>query len=140
MTDPTGWPDASKPGVPLNPERDGLHWVTAGADDDAFPAEWRAAGENKWGFWLPRWVFGKDDLNPTDCRYLGPCLTPQEVAAALAQAKRDGMEAAAVIAQRAIPSADPPRTDRYGDHVAGERHAARRIVAAIRAKAREPAP
>ena len=57
-----------------------------------------------------------------------------------AKARRDALEEAARIAERAIPSANPPRTDGYGNHVAGERHAARRIAAAIRAKAQEAGP
>jgi hypothetical protein len=117
-SDPNGWPDASKPGVPLNPERDGWHWVLQ--DTYGFPVRWDAAAE-AWHtrtFILPH-VFA--ELRD----YLGPCLTPAALAAALVKAKREGMEEAAKIA------------DAHAGRVTG---GAVVIAAAIRAKAREPAP
>jgi hypothetical protein len=88
MTDaPNGWPDPSKPGVPLHPERDGWHWLARNADD-AWPFYWVSGTESGW--------CAEDGCN-VDCadtepefmahywpRYLGPCLTPAEHAAALA--------------------------------------------------------
>ena len=130
--DPNGWPDASKPGAPLNPEQDGFHWVTSGADNDAFPAEWRAAGENEWGRWIARWVFTADDLNPIDCRYLGPCLTPAEVAALVAEARAKALEEAATVARRVPIPGDCGPAEAHG-RMTGALAAAE----AIRARAEE---
>jgi hypothetical protein len=96
MTDaPNGWPDPSKPGVPLHPERDGWHWLARNADD-AWPFYWVSGTESGW--------CAEDGCN-VDCadtepefmahywpRYLGPCHTPAEVAAREAAAAQ-AMEA-----------------------------------------------
>jgi len=106
------WP-TDRPGVPLNPERDGWHWLRT-PDDQTAPYEWRTAGECERGRWPSHWVSGVDEWKGTDCAYLGPCRTPAEVAAQveaarcvccpmpssapspladmLAQARREGME------------------------------------------------
>jgi hypothetical protein len=96
MADPNGWPDASRPGVPLNPERDGWHWL----DRDACSREWSAADQ----CWYD---FSGDPVRPDEYAsigYLGPCHTPAEVAAMLAEARaagvREGMERAVGIAGR----------------------------------------
>lgn len=85
-SDPNGWPDASKPGYPANPERDGWHWLMIGHGiAHPFPMLWCASGD--------MWEAGDDgyvdaaDIS-TRWRYLGPCLTPAEVAAAV-QAERE---------------------------------------------------
>lgn len=71
--DPAGWPDPARPGVPLNPERDGWHWV---AWDPTWPepAFWDAANRE----WSQSEV---SNINTQHAAYLGPCLTPAEVAA-----------------------------------------------------------
>lgn len=71
--DPAGWPDPARPGVPLNPERDGWHWV---AWDPTWPepAFWDAADRE----WSQSEV---SNINTQHAAYLGPCLTPAEVAA-----------------------------------------------------------
>jgi hypothetical protein len=74
MTDPNGWPDASKPGVPMNPERDGWHWLRS-PRDFVRPCLWNPIGKT----WLERGSV--ESMNNAGWRYLGPCLTPQEVAA-----------------------------------------------------------
>lgn len=87
--DPNGWPDASKPGVPLNPERDGWHFLHHPEDLRPVPTPWDAA-HAAWcsgGMHSPRGVI---DLG---YRYLGPCQTPAEVAALVAAARREGAEA-----------------------------------------------
>jgi hypothetical protein len=92
-----GWPGA--PGVPLNPERDGAHWIVRGGR--IVPALWTAATEA----WRPADkctpFAGYSARGPTveRWRYLGPCLTPAEVAARVAAAKSDGMREAAGIAR-----------------------------------------
>jgi len=85
-TDPAGWPDPARPGVPLNPERDGWHWLRT-PDDQTAPYEWRTAGECERGRWPSHWVSGVDEWKGTDCAYLGPCLTPTDLEAAV-QAER----------------------------------------------------
>jgi hypothetical protein len=88
MTDaPNGWPDPSRPGVPLHPERDGWHWV------DECAREWSAT-EQAWldhaGDPVPAFTYMR-------LRYLGPCLTRAEVAAALAAQAMAMRQACAAI-------------------------------------------
>jgi hypothetical protein len=87
MSDNNGWP--GEPGVPLNPERDGWHWVDDGANGTE-PRFWSATFA-KWDGY-PLWMAEEWD-------YLRPCspddLTPAEVVARVAQARRDALEEAA---------------------------------------------
>ena len=80
MTDP--WD-----GRPENPEWDGWHWVhwaEYGADM-CFVAQWSQG----------RWIAPSEHLNTMHAsyRYLGPCLTPSEIAAREADAYQRGQEA-----------------------------------------------
>jgi hypothetical protein len=111
---------------------------------------------------------------PQDCwHYLGPCLTPQEVAAReqaareggqrtgllgrleaealdamLAKARREGMEAAAMIADQAALKADRSALEEWGysdsgkvrERIYARKHEATEIAAAIRAAAKETKP
>ena len=83
------WPDPQRPGVPLNPERDGWHWlVYAGksVEPDRWNAEvqgWRYAGALEYTSGTRVWS------------YLGPCLLPSEVAAREAAARAEEREACA---------------------------------------------
>lgn len=86
-----GWPDPARPGVPLNPDRDGWHWLMIGPGvSNPFPVLWYASGDI--------WEVGEDgyvdaaDIS-TRWRYLGPCLTPAEVAAEKAAAFKRWQEA-----------------------------------------------
>ena len=91
MTDPNGWPDASKPGVPLNSERDGWHWVCG------LPSQWVA----ELAMWRGEGGFM---LRPETWRalpYGGPCHTPAEVAALVAAGQERGVKRAARIARAA---------------------------------------
>jgi len=78
MTQANGWPYPDKPGVPLNPERDGWHWLQNRKPGCApCPVQWKADGG---------WVWNAIAYFPnpdTAFRYAyrGPCLTPAEVAA-----------------------------------------------------------
>ena len=94
MTDNT-WPDPARPGVPPNPERDGWHWLVCPLKHDVFPRFWRAAGEAQNCRWAAKWLYSRNDWNPKECTYLGPALTPAEVEARVAQARRDALEEAA---------------------------------------------
>ena len=79
MTETNTWPD--KPGVPLNPERDGWHWFKT-PDGELVPYNWRPAGECERGRWPSQWVYDmEDDWSPQSCTYLGPCLTPDDATA-----------------------------------------------------------
>ena len=76
MTTTNGWP--SKPGKPLNPERDGWHWVKARPEKlralrKKFPALWTADNQH--------WIRGTypSEYAAENWTYLGPCLTPDEV-------------------------------------------------------------
>lgn len=91
--DQNGWPDPSRPGVPLNPERDGYHWLAA-TDGD------QITGHTAVMFWFAGMGFYAIEAVPvtqrsivSGWRYLGPCLTPTEVAALVEQARREGAEA-----------------------------------------------
>jgi len=58
----TGWPDPDKPGMPLNPEVDGFHWIgSAEVAWAAEPGNWRFDGIER----FPEFF--------ADCSYHGPC-------------------------------------------------------------------
>ena len=68
-----GWPD--KPGVPLNPGLPGAHWLK-GYTEDA----WMYDGDGGW--WGPGYSHNLDAVTvAARYSYLGPVLTPAEVAA-----------------------------------------------------------
>lgn len=85
------WPDPARPGVPLKPEQDGWHWLVQAGHE--MPAMWNAA-QQQWsqgglccsGSCSPKYV-ASDTFIPR-VRYLGPCLTPAEVEARVAEARR----------------------------------------------------
>jgi hypothetical protein len=85
MIDNNGWP--GKPGVPLNPERDGAH-VLCFPNGNHRAWIWRATA-------APFWVSHTGHLiNPYEvasfrATYLGPCLTPAEVEARIAAAHKE---------------------------------------------------
>ena len=80
-SDPNGWPFPEQPGVPLNPEQDGWHWLDAGGP---VLCEWRASRGWMDETWWP---------HAADLAYLGLCLPPAEVAALVAEAEAQGREA-----------------------------------------------
>jgi hypothetical protein len=84
--DPNGWPDASKPGVPLNPERDGWHWLLWKGGAQPVPLRWNTGLGGGWSSY-------STDGTAARYLYLGPCLTPAEVAA---------REQAAAVAMRGV--------------------------------------
>lgn len=93
----TSWPDPARPGVPLNPERDGWHWLDMGSGKPS-ACSWFA------GFWWHPIFFDSagmpDAAASLGWRYLGPCLTPAEVAAREAAAWCAGSDAAAALCQK----------------------------------------
>jgi hypothetical protein len=88
MVEASNWPDPNKPGVPENPERNGWHWIRPilGLGIDA-PKNWLSR--------IERWELSDGTFAfPHECslrwRYLGPCLTPSEVAARVQASYREG--------------------------------------------------
>ena len=72
----SNWPDPEKPGVPLNPERDGIHWLFSEKLMKYHPINW-VAEINAWevgSAWTPK------KMAETSLYYLGPVLTPAEAA------------------------------------------------------------
>jgi len=140
-TTPGGWPDASKPGVPMHPERDGVHWlqITSPEDSVMIAATWEA------GLWSYPSV--DQDYAPEELarlgdavRYIGPCHTPAEVAALVAAARREGEAAAPVIeAARCIKhwhDREPDGMVVSAEHVRALWYALDQYDAAIRAAAK----
>jgi hypothetical protein len=86
MTDTTnpGWPDPSRPGVPLHPERDGWHWLVPSINHALPPGSYRWHAPPRSDV-IGQWDAGyPQDVVRRGYDYLGPCLTPAEHAAALA--------------------------------------------------------
>jgi hypothetical protein len=77
MTTTNGWP--GKPGVPLNPEKDGWHWLEDSVDGVG-TGHIEAVYYFAWS--VPIWYRAGNRspiTKPKQWRYLGPCLTPDEV-------------------------------------------------------------
>lgn len=112
-------------GRPLNPERDGWHWLDA---DGPVLCEWRVSR----GWMDETWC-----THAADLVYLGPCLTPSEVAAQVEQALWDGIEAAMrVVSERASArhkEAGSCISDRSRKHMHIRADEAGQIVTYIRA-------
>jgi hypothetical protein len=95
MTDNNDWTD--KPGVPLNPDWSGWHWVKReGCEPECF-------------LWLVFYRGWRDDGSIIDApqaadifHYLGPVLTPAEVDARVKEARRDALEEAGAVAEDLI--------------------------------------
>jgi hypothetical protein len=83
------WPDPARSGVPLNPERDGWHWV---ADKDGIGKPWVEYWNGR-DSWAP--ISATPNFICWHWRYIAPVLTPAEVGARVAQARRDALEEAA---------------------------------------------
>ena len=109
------WPDPARPGVPLNPERDGWHWLHHPEDIRPIATPW-VAEIHAWSSGAAHSPQGVVDLGYT---YLGPCLTPAEVAALQSAAFASGAEAMREMAKHAVDGIDT--ADVYSS---GERHAA----------------
>ena len=85
MNDTNLWPDAERPGVPLNPEQDGWHWISIDGREPECK-QWLShrkyirVGEGRNGTW---WIVGTaiacSPASASQWRYFGPTLTPDEV-------------------------------------------------------------
>jgi hypothetical protein len=98
MTENNGWP--GKPGVPLNPERDGWHWLQERHPwSRPEPVEWCS----KPGVWRGK---GPPEMAMQSAvRYIAPVLTPAEVDARVKE------EAARLIKQTADVLSNPSAKD-----------------------------
>ena len=142
MTDTNnGWP--GKPGVPLNPEKDGWHWASLLGDRHPQIIEWFSDAMQWDGGWTTE-DFGQH------FRYLGPVLDPDEATAlqdriaeleaALATARREGMEEAAKIADSCAADWDKSAKGKYLEtkwDYESRADAGEEIAATIRAAAGE---
>ena len=114
---PGGWPDAARPGVPANPERDGWHWLRRASDGQIICTKWSA----EQGGWVDGVTLSPASVVEFGVTYLGPCLTPAEVSDTLAEidglwvalndmslravaARREGIEAALRVCRAAAMS------------------------------------
>lgn len=111
-------------GVPLNPERDGWHWL-----------QWNVSAQSKYQFqrapMAMLWNAGEipKHWDSTRLDYLGPCHTPAEVAALVEAARREEREACAVIAYAELNAATTE----------GEQDIVGNVIDAIRARSTEEA-
>ena len=98
-----GWPDPDKPGVPLNPEKDGIHWLFSEKPTKYHPVNW-AAEINAWQVgspWTPKM------MAETRLYYLGPVLTPAEADALRAENARLREALSNIAANAAVPGFEP---------------------------------
>jgi hypothetical protein len=97
MSDNNGWP--GKPGVPMNPERNQFHWLIRKNGQCPEAWQWDPDADGCGTEYSGAWAESEGDGQPEDMatwyRYLGPCLTPAEVEARIATARKDALEEAA---------------------------------------------
>lgn len=96
MTDARGWPDEQRPGVPLNSERDGWHFLHHPEDLRPCVVAWDASI----AAWCSGAAHSPHGVVELGYRYLGPCHTPAEVSALVAAARREGAAAEREAAAR----------------------------------------
>jgi hypothetical protein len=96
------WPDPALPGVPLNPEKDGWHYLKGSASlSNPRPVFWEVfLGAGRWADQRL-----DDPVILSEMEYLGPCLTPAEVDARVAEARRAALAEAAEVARK-VPIPD----------------------------------
>jgi hypothetical protein len=91
MSDNNGW--TGKPGVPLNPEWDGAHhWLSYEGEEPGL-YEWDGK------YWKMGGGHAPMDYVVDHFTYIAPALTPAEVEARVAQARRDALEEAARVVE-----------------------------------------
>ena len=99
------WPDPARPGVPLNPDQEGWHWVQR-VDKGFVPSPriilWTDDWTSRQFSWDAIGYEADERKLGRDFRYLGPCLTPAEVEARVKQARRYALEEAARVAEELI--------------------------------------
>ena len=83
----SGWPDPDKPGVPLNSDRHGWHWLLQPVTEK----QWIIAWNPDWNYWGAFPGISPNDMGHPKLRgykYLGPVLTPAETDALRAENAR----------------------------------------------------
>jgi hypothetical protein len=80
----SGWPDPEKPGVPLNSERDGIHWLFNPDNDKPHPVIWVA----DLGAWAVGDAWTARMVAEMGLHYQGPVLMPAEADALRAESAR----------------------------------------------------
>jgi len=80
----SGWPDPDKPGVPLNPDRDGIHWLFNPDNDKPHPVIWVA----DLGAWAVGDAWTARMVAEMGLHYQGPVLMPAEADALRAENAR----------------------------------------------------
>ena len=133
MSDPNGWPDPTRPGVPLNPERSGWHWLRHPEDLRPMVAGWDAELHG----WPSGALHSPQGIVDLGYRYLGPALLPAEVAAREAAAYQRGAEAMREKALLATESVSEPRDAMPRDMAQRPRETL--VLAAVLATKREAA-
>ena len=83
-----GWPDPTRPGVPLNPERDGFHWISANGNAPK-PYLWSiyVSPSGRFPEWIGLGTAGWT-ANRLSASYHGPCPNPSDLAALREQIAR----------------------------------------------------
>ncbi|ATJ90407.1 hypothetical protein HK16_04010 [Acetobacter senegalensis] len=105
MTTPTNWPNPERPGVPMFPEKDGKHVIDVDPEGN---------GSDLVYYWIAEhqvWVeYENENEAPDDAldgydligwAYVGPCLTPAQIAEMLAAERERCLAAFAEHGERA---------------------------------------
>jgi hypothetical protein len=110
----SGWPDPNEPGYPANPEQDGWHWIQTGGG--TAPWYWLKDIDGDFGWETDDGIWSAANIVHSKAIYLGPCLTPSEVAAlpvavagivsSMKVEMADGYRLAAKVALAALEPAD----------------------------------
>lgn len=79
MTNPGNWPDPKRPGVPMFPEKDGIHLINMGTMIGMFWSSTRQHYSR-----VKDWQRGMSPAGASDFEYCGPCLTPTQISEMLA--------------------------------------------------------
>ena len=141
-SDPNGWPDEARPGVPADWERDATwHWLESPGGDVAPWLYFRDSTDA--GYWSRGYARDGVPLDEAgaDYRYLGPCLLPADFAARVEQARAKALEEAAGVATSAREKALRGAAEEWGypnspdirARLNSRAHEAGEIAAAIRA-------
>lgn len=81
-SNPGGWPDPQRPGVPTNPERNGAHEVKNNIGTLQWVVLWSSEDQE----WVDIYDICSPSIAGRSWTYIGPVLTPAEVAAQIAAA------------------------------------------------------
>ena len=97
----TSWPNQLAPGIPKNPEKTGWHWIVDERGVEfALPVKWTAGS-------------GWDETDPrlwgpvSDYEYLGPLLTPADLAKQIDTECKCALEKAAAVSESAAALSYP---------------------------------